>query len=69
MRRRFDVRAASHGAAGIGLIVIFAEAGLVVLFQPDDSTSTIGICLLVVSISYAVAMLFFGFMTSVDDKD
>jgi hypothetical protein len=64
--KRFDVRAASHGAAGVGLIVIFGEAGIVILFGLDGVG--IAICLLILSFSYAIAMLFFGFMTRVDDE-
>jgi hypothetical protein len=67
MARRFDVRAASHGAAGIGLIVLFGSAGVILLFELN-MRKAIPIAFLLVSFSYACAMLFFGFYCSSDDK-
>ena len=67
MQRRFDVLAASHGAAGIGLIAIFSCAGVVTLFELESRTA-IGMCLAFVAIAYAAAMLFFGFFTRSSDK-
>ncbi len=67
MRRRFDILAASHGAAGIGLITLFGSAGVVVMFELESRRS-IGICLALVAIAYALAMLFFGFFTRASDE-
>jgi len=67
MKRRFDVLAASHGAAGIGLIALFSCAGVVTLFRLESRTA-IGMCLTFIAIAYAAAMMFFGFFTRTSDK-
>lgn len=67
MRRRFDVLAASHGAAGVGLITLFGCAGVLTLLGLE-SRRAIGISLILVATAYAVAMLFFGFFTRTGDS-
>ena len=67
MQRRFDVLAASHGAAGIGLIALFSCAGVVTLFELESRTA-IGMCFAIIAMAYAAAMLFVGFLTRSSDK-
>jgi hypothetical protein len=67
MQRRFDVLAASHGAAGIGLIALFSCAGVVTLFELESRT-VIGMYFALIAMAYAAAMVFFGFFTRSSDK-
>ena len=67
MRRRFDILAASHGAAGIGLITAFGGAAVIVLFELE-SRWAIGIYLALVALAIAVGMLLFGFYVRTSDK-
>jgi hypothetical protein len=67
MQRCFEVLAASHGAAGIGLIALFSCAGVVTLFELESRTA-IGMCLTFIAIAYAAARVFFGFFTRTSDK-
>ena len=60
MRRRFDVLAASHGAASLGLVALFAIAGSLVLTEPTELPLAIGSGLLIVAAIYFVAMTTIG---------
>ena len=60
MQQRFDVLAASHGAASIGLISLFAISGSLVLTEPAELRDAIGYGLLVVAVIYLVAMMIIG---------
>ncbi|MFO7905811.1 MAG: hypothetical protein ACQESR_14630 [Planctomycetota bacterium] len=60
MQQRFDVLAASHGAASVGLIALFAVFGSLVLAEPTELKDAIGYGLLVVAVIYLVAMMIIG---------
>ncbi|MBM4088829.1 MAG: hypothetical protein FJ276_05270 [Planctomycetes bacterium] len=60
MRRHFDMLAASRGAASLGLVALFAIAGVLVLTDPDDSQLAIGSALLILAAVYFFAMTAIG---------
>ena len=60
MRERFDALAASHGAASLGLVALFAIAGSLVLAEPTEPTIAVGWALLVIAAIYLVAMTAIG---------
>jgi hypothetical protein len=60
VRKHFDALSASQGAASLGLILLFAVAGSIVLAKPADVATVLGTVLLASSAFYFVAMMSLG---------
>jgi uncharacterized RDD family membrane protein YckC len=69
MKRRFDSKAASQGAAGVLLATGLILGGLMVLFRLGESTLAWGAYLVLCGASVALGMRWFGLRAVSDDDE